>query len=176
MVLAASSGQGPSGGLAITLGRPLPDVPSEIGLNSLLAFRGGRLVLNRLALDAALARRFGDDRIACEILFERGDVILVNHVTGLRRTLASPNLDSWNDNAFVVLHGHSGETFTRPALMTAVQSEGPSPDLHKLAANLNFDGVLKKLFFRISKNAIRFDRAVTVGQLAALGIDASDVR
>ena len=52
-------------------------------------------------------------------------------------------------------------------------SEGPS--LHKMVENLNFNGPLKKLFFDVSRDAIRFDRTVTIGKLASLGIYPKDV-
>jgi hypothetical protein len=98
----------------------------------------------------------------------------MNHVTGVRREIASPNFNSSNDNAFEALYRNPGRVFT----LEGLRAEAKDPtiaDLHKLVENLRFDGLLRRLFFRVSKNAICFERFVTIGQLAALNIDPKTI-
>jgi hypothetical protein len=161
----------PFPGLTISLSEiPVGPEGSQISLSRLLRFQNHRLALNKTALNEAIGRRFKNTHVACEIIFERGDIILVNHVTGVRRGIASPNFNSSNDNAFAALYRNPCRTFT----LNELRDEAREPtiaDLHKLVENLKFDGLLRKLFFRVAADSIRFDRIVTIGQFAALGID-----
>lgn len=162
-------------GLIISLSEvPVGLERSEISLSRLLRFQNHRLVLNQSALKEATGRLFKNTRVACEIIFERGDIILVNHVTGVRRGIASPNFNSSNDNAFAALYRNPSRTFTLKELRDEAR-EPTIADLHKLVENLKFDGLLRKLFFRVSADSIRFDRIVTMGQFAALGIDPKTI-
>jgi hypothetical protein len=75
-----------------------------------------------------------------------------------------------NDNVFLLLFENPGRTFSIDELSEIVGKRDPR-DLHKIVANLNFVGPLKKVFFRVSKNAISFTPTASLGQLATLGID-----
>lgn len=121
-------------------------------------------------LSRALGRRFDDARIACEIRYERQQILLVNHATGATRTIATPNFDSANDNAFQALYGNPGRKFSLTELQEAAR-DGAIEDLHKLVENLKLTGPLKLLFFDVSKDSIRFERTATRGRLALLRID-----
>jgi hypothetical protein len=158
-------------GLIVTLGA-LPELRNGpiVELPRLVAFKGHRLGVDRAVLESVLVGRFDDPRVACEIRYERRDIVLINHVTGRRRTIATPNFNSSNDNAFQVLYENPGNTYTLDELRAAAD-EATLADLHKMVENLNFDGALKKLFFDVSRDAIRFERTATTGQLASLGID-----
>ncbi|MCZ6887232.1 MAG: hypothetical protein O7H39_01960 [Gammaproteobacteria bacterium] len=161
----------PDHGLTVTLGA-LPEIKNKpiVELSRLVAFKGHRLGVDQVVLERVLDCRFDDGRVACEIRCERREIILLNHVTGMRRTIATPNFNSSNDNAFEVLYENPGNTYSLEKLRVAAD-EPTLADLHKIVQNLNFDGVLKKLFFDVSRDAIRFERTVTTGQLASLGID-----
>jgi hypothetical protein len=158
-------------GLTVTLGA-LAEIRNGpiIELSQLLAFKGHRLGVDRPAFERALLGRFDDSRIACEVRYERRNIVLINHVTDRRRTIASPNFNSSNDNIFQVLYANPGRKFSLKELRVAADQPALT-DLHKIVESLNFDGVLKKLFFDVSKNAIRFERTATMGQLASLGIE-----
>lgn len=143
---------------------------SGISLAHLVAFRDHRLVLNRAALRSALGTRFGDPRTACEIKLERGEIVLINHVTAEVWTIARPDFDSANDNVFQTLFDNPERKFSLAELKKFAGKRALT-GLHKIPENLNFDGPLKKLFFRVSKDAISFSRTATVGQMATLGID-----
>ena len=108
--------------------------------------------------------------MAWEIKFERGAIVLVNHVTGQPKTIADPNFDSSNDNAFAILYAHPGRKFSLKELQEEARDRTIG-DLHKLVENLKFTGALKKAFFRVSRDAIRFHPTVSQGQLATLRID-----
>ena len=143
---------------------------AAIDLASLVRFRNHQPQLNRMALRRALSARFNDSQIAWEIKFEGGEVVLFNHVTGRPTTIASPNLNSTNDNAFQILFSNPGRTFS----LAELRNEARDPtiaDLHKMVENLRFRGDLKRAFFRVSKGAVRFERTATLGRLATLGID-----
>jgi hypothetical protein len=99
--------------------------------------------------------------------------VLVNHVTGRQRPIASPHFNSSNDNAFQVLYDNPGKRFSLKELRAA--AEPAIADLHKMVENLGFGPPLKKLFFRVSRAAICFDRAVALGQLASLGIEPAGI-
>jgi hypothetical protein len=159
----------------VTLANPPADAARPaIAVGRVLTFRDGGLSLDQPALEAALARRPADDRIACEIRRQGQSIVLVNHALAKQRGLARPNFDSTNDNAFSVLFDHPGRKFSLNELKEAA-SEPTLADLHKLVENLNFTGPLKHLFFRVSKRAIQFERVVTYAELEALGIDPNSV-
>jgi len=143
---------------------------AEVGLPQLIRFKDHGLVVNKEALLAALGTRLGDPRIACEIGYAGGEIVLMNHVTGQRRRLAHPDFNSANDNIFQRLFDNPGQRFSLSEIRQVAGRRGLN-DLHKIAENLHFAGPLKKLFFRVSKDAISFSRTATLGQLAALDID-----
>ncbi len=176
VTLAATASEMPHrSGLGIVFGGSrAPSNGSVLAVDQLLEFRGGQLGVRTESLELALADRFDDERIALEIRYERGDVLLLNHITAQRRVLASPNFDSMNDNVFQHLYEHPGQTFTVGELGAAARTSGLK-DLHKVAEVLHFEGDLKKLFFRVSKDKIVFDRSVSVGRLATLGIDPKSI-
>lgn len=161
----------PFHGVTITLGARSDGCESgAITLPSLLCFRGQQLRLNRAALRRVLNGRFDDSRVAWEIRFEGGDIVLINHVIGRPTTIASPNFNSTNDNAFQVLYANPGRRFSLLELRDEARDRTIS-DFHKMVENLKFRGDLKKAFFRVSRNAICFERTATVGRLATLRID-----
>lgn len=164
----------PSGFRIVLGGGHAPSSGSVVAAGQLLEFQGGQPVIRTDTLEQALGNRIDDGRVACEIQFVRGDVLLFNHITGKQRVLASPNFDSTNDNVFQHLYEHTGQVFTLGELRSAARTPGLN-DLHKIAEALRFDGDLKKLFFRISKGSIVFDRTVSVGQLVTLGIDPKSI-
>jgi hypothetical protein len=161
-------------GLTITLDSSAQPAGRYIWLPRLVGFKGHVLGLNRAALKHTLRDKFDDSRVACEIRLERGDVVLIDHLSGLSRVLASPQLNSSNDNAFQVLYDNPGRRYSLGELRDAARDK-TIDDLHKMVENLRFDGVLKKLFFRVSKSAICFDRTATLGQLVTLGIDPKEI-
>lgn len=147
---------------------------AAISLPTLIRFRNGQPQLNQPALKRVLKSRYDDSRIAWEIRFEGGDIILINHVTGGTKTIASPNFNSTNDNAFQVLYANPGRYFA----LRDLQNEARDPtiaDLHKMVENLKFRGNLKKAFFRVSADSIRFERIASMGQLTTLRIDPKSV-
>jgi hypothetical protein len=151
VTLAATAEEAAHGfGLRIILdGSNCSTTISGLPADQLLVFRDGLLGIRPDILQRALAGRFGDERIACEIIYVRRDVVLINHTTASQRVLASPNFDSVYDNAFQHLYDHVGQGFTLSQLQKAARAPGLK-DLHKIAEALHFDGNLKKLFFRIS--------------------------
>lgn len=150
-----------------------PAIPS-ISLTRLLRFRKGRLEYDRSSLDRTLRRRWGEKRTACEVVSDGRNVCLVNHVTGEQRIIASPQFDSSNDNAFQALYERSGQKLTLDELRK-ITRDPTIEDLHKVVENLNFVGPPKRLFFRVSKGAIQFDRTVTLSQLKVQGIDPKEI-
>jgi len=160
-------------GLTISL-VPGSRAGASISLAELLLFRAGRLSLDRRALSRALGSRTDDPRIALEILFTAGDIILVNRVTGRTRTLARPDFGSVNDDIFQLLFTNPGRRYSRTEIETAVDNPRLKP-LHKIVENLNFNGPLRKLFFDVSATAIRFRDKVTFGEVAALRIDPTEI-
>lgn len=147
---------------------------ASISLAELLLFRGGKLSLDRRALSRALGTRTDDPRVALEIQVVARDIILVNRVNGRTRVLARPDLNSVNDNVFEVLFANPGRKFTRDEIHTAAGTR-PLASLAKIVEQLKFVGHLRKLFFEVSKTAIRFKRTVTMGELAALRIDPEEI-
>lgn len=169
------AGPAPLSSLTVTFtDQESPGAGAAIPLCSLLLFRNNRLQINETALKRVLDARFVGSRTACEIKFEHGDVVLINHAVGKRRTVASPNFNSSNDNAFQVLYEYPGRKFSLKELRAAAR-EPTLADLHKMVENLKFRGALKKLFFRVSSDAICFQRTVSYEDLAALGIDPEDI-
>jgi hypothetical protein len=162
---------GTSPGLAVTLAElnSAAKTPA-IGVTRLLRFKDGVLIANRAALKQALGSRYDDRTLACEIRLALGEIVLVNHVTGARRTLARPDFNSANDNVFTKLFEHPGQAYSRGEIRKIAGQRKP-PNLHKILDNLGFKGPLKRMFFRVSADAIVFSRSVTVGQLATLRID-----
>lgn len=172
---AKSDDELPAAGFGVSLtDGPVSAGQPEIALPRLLAFRDGRLVADQTALLAMLRQRSDDERVACEIKLEFGAIVLINHVTGQRRIVARPHFNSTNDNAFQALFEHAGHKLALSELRDAARDQ-TIDDLHKLVENLNFTGTLKQLFFRISRKAIKFERAITVGQLAVVGMDPRDI-
>ncbi len=163
-------------GLVIVLSRTSQPIGAGVvALPDLLLVKDGRLSVNRTALRRALeGPREDDGRIACEIRFGLGEILLVNHVTRQRTVLARPNFNSSNDNAFQVLFAKPGVRFTLSELRAAAGDQ-TIVGLHKLVENLHFEGLLKAVFFRVSKDAIQFRRHVTVGELATHGIDPREI-
>jgi hypothetical protein len=147
---------------------------TSIGLAQLIRFKDHRPVLDRSALQAALAARFGDTRIACEIMYSNGQIVLVNRVTGETRKLARPDFDSANDNIFQTLFDNPDRKYSIDE-MRRIADKRDLNDLHKVPETLHFKGHLKSLFFRVSKNTISFTRTATRGQLAVLGIDPRQI-
>ena len=160
-------------GLTISL-VPGARAGASIPFAELLLFGGGTLSLDRRALSRALGTRADDPRVALEIQVVARDIILVNRVNGRTRVLARPDLNSVNDNVFEVLFANPGRKFTRDEIHTAAGTR-PLASLAKIVEQLKFVGHLRKLFFEVSKTAIRFKRTVTMGELAALRIDPEEI-
>ena len=147
---------------------------ASISLAELLLFRGGKLGLDRRALNRALGARTDDPRIALEIQVVGRDIVLVNHVAGISRTLAQPDFNSVNDNAFQALFENPGKTFMLEEMRTITRTRNLG-SLGKIVEKLKFTGPLRKAFFEVSKTAIRFRRKVTIGELVALKIDPATI-
>ena len=163
-------------GLAITLtSMPNGFGTGVVALTDLILFKSGRLTVSNAALKRALdGPRENDERVACEVRFGLGQILLVNHVTKQQRVLSRPNFDSTNDNAFQVLFENPGKKFRLAELRTAAGDQTIA-DLHKLVENLRFNKMLKTIFFSVSKEAIQFRRTVTIGELARHGIDPRSI-
>ncbi len=147
---------------------------ASISLAELLLFRGGSLSLDRRALEQALGTQTDDPRIALEVRLLGRDIILVNHVNGKVRTLAQPDFNSVNDNIFQALFAAPGKTFTLDEVRSIAKTRTLG-SLGRIVEKLKFVGQLRKLFFEVSKTAIRFRRTVTMGELTALGIDPATI-
>jgi hypothetical protein len=141
-------------------------------LAELLVFPNGQLVLDREVLASALPRR--SDEVALEIKYVARQIVLFNHVTGKSRTLAKPDFNSVNDNVFQALFDSPGRTFSLDEVRSIAHSRS-LPSLGKIVEKLKFTGQLRTLFFEVSKTAIRFKQAATVGELKALGIEPSSI-
>jgi hypothetical protein len=151
--------------LAIVLTDPGQGIAQPcVAIGQAIAFRHGEPVVRKRAIEGALSSRFGDPTVVCEIRFVAGDIVFVNHVTGRQRPIASPHFNSSNDNAFQVLYDNPGKKFSLKELRAAA-NEPAIADLHKMVENLGFGPPLKKLFFRVSRAAICFDRAVALYQV-----------
>jgi hypothetical protein len=162
--------------LAILLADPNNDADRArwIALASGFSVRDGRLVSRADTLRAALSKRFDDPTVAFEARFHYGEVLLIDRVGGRSRKLATPRLGSQNYQLFEVLCANPGQIFTAAELrqktgLRALKS------LHKIPENLKFIGNLKKLFFEVSKDSIRFSPEVTLGQLALYHIDPTSI-
>jgi hypothetical protein len=133
--------------LAIVLTDPGQRIAQPcVTIGQAIAFRHGEPAVRKRAIEGALSSRFGDPTVACEIRFVAGDIVLVNHVTGRQRPVASPHFNSSNDNAFQVLFDNPGKKFSLKELRAA--ANGPAiADLHKMVENLGFGPTLRKLSF-----------------------------
>ena len=151
-----------------------PDQPAPgfcVGLTQAVYFRNGRLVLGLNALRRAVASRHCEDStVALEVRFEFGEVLLLDRIEGGSRKIAAPAFQSQTYQVFQLLYDNPEHIFTTTELQkrTAIKA---LKTLHKFPENLNFRGNLKKLFFEVSQQAIRFRREVTLAQLAAHRID-----
>lgn len=146
-----------------------------ITLESGFSLRDGCLTPRADLLRApALSHPCDDPTIALEIRFDFGDVLLINRLTGASKKIASPHLGSQTDQVFKILHANPGQLFSGSELR---QTTGLSAlkSLHKIPENLNFMGNLKRVFFEVSKHKIRFQREVTLGQLATYHIDPKTI-
>jgi hypothetical protein len=157
-------------GLGIVLDPTGTPAAGRVGLAGLIRFKDHRPVLDKTVLRTALAARVGDPRVACEIVYTKGQIILLNRVTGETRNLARPDFDSANDNIFQTLFDNPDRTYSIAELRKIADKQDLN-DLHKIPETLRFKGHLKTLFFRVSKSAITFTRTATFGEMAALGID-----
>jgi hypothetical protein len=110
------------------------------------------------------------DPVAWEVDRFRRQISVVNRLTNARRTMPRPRLNSVNDLAFEVLFDNPEKIYTDAELAAAIKKRVIT-SLHKIPQNLGFKGDLRKAFFEVSANNIRFRRAVTVDQLKHLGID-----
>lgn len=147
---------------------------ASISLAELLLLRDGRLGLDRQALKLALRPRTDDPRVALEIQVVGREIVLLNLVTGKVRTLAQPDFNSVNDNVFQALFNAPGRTFTLDEIRSIAKTR-TLESLGKVVEKLKFVGPLRKLFFEVSKSAIRFKRTVTIGELAALRLDPAKI-
>ncbi len=147
---------------------------ASIPLAELFLFRDGKISLDRRALKWALGTQTDDPRVALEIRLVGRDIILVNHVSGKVRTLAQPDFNSINDNVFQALFDAPGKTFTLDEIRSIARTRTLG-SLGKIVEMLKFVGPLRRLFFVVSKTAIRFKRTVSMGELAALRIDPADI-
>ena len=160
-------------GLAVSLA-PGARAGASIPFAELLLFRGGKLGLDRRALSRVLGTRTDDPRIALEIQVVGRDIVLANHVTGTRRTVARPDFNTVNDNVFQALFEKPGKTFTLDEIQSIARSRALK-SLGRIVEKLKFTGRLRTLFFEVSKTAIRFKRTVSMGELAALRIDPEEI-
>jgi hypothetical protein len=173
MALTRSAGTVPTGTqLAILLAEPDNDAARGrlITVASGFTLREGRLVPRADVLRAALLNRRDDPTVALEARFAYGEVMLIDRIGGRSRKLATPRLGSQNYQVFEVLCANPGHIFTVAELrqktgLRALKS------LHKIPENLKFTGDLKKLFFEVSKDSIRFRPEITLGQLKFYRID-----
>ena len=173
VALARSAGTTPTGmQLAILLAEPDTDADRGRGIALMSGFslRAGRLVSRADVLRAALSKRFDDPTVAFEIRFNFGEVLLIDRIGGGSRKIATPQLGSQSYRVFEVLCANPGQMFTAQELkqrtgLNALKS------LHKIPENLNFRTNLKKLFFEVSKQGIRFRCEITLGQLSIYHID-----
>jgi hypothetical protein len=177
VALARSAENVPTGTqLAVLLADPSNDADRGrwIALATGFSLRDGRLVSRANVLRMALSKRFDDPTVAVEARFHYGEVLLIDRIGGRSRKLATPRLGSQNYQVFEVLCANPGQIFTAAELrqktgLRALKS------LHKIPENLNFIGNLKKLFFEVSKNSIRFSPEITLGQLALYHIDPTSI-
>jgi hypothetical protein len=89
-----------------------------------------------------------------------------------KRTLSRPNPNSVNDNVFNLLYENQGKLFTREELS---RTEIGQKSLHKIVNELGFTAKLKRLFFKVSKDAIAFKSSVTEADLQEADISLSDI-
>lgn len=100
-----------------------------------------------------------------EIRFTPAREILINQFL-----LTRLDFDSENDNVFKYLYEHPNQTITVAELEKRLGGTPLKKSLHKIVENLGFMPEIKKLFFDISKDSIRFRNPITSKDLEALGI------
>jgi len=72
-------------GVTVTLSEVVPDGRGPtISLSRLVRFENRRLTLNENVVSDAIRHASNGARVACEIVFERGEIVLINHVAGVR--------------------------------------------------------------------------------------------
>jgi hypothetical protein len=172
LVRSAESIRGDAGVIIALEERPDQPAPGScMTLMQAFYFRNGRLVLRLNALRSAVAsRHFGDSTVALEVRFEFGEVLLLDRIEGGSRKIAAPTFQSQTYRVFELLYDNPEHIFTTTELQKRTEIKALKT-LHKFPENLNFRGNLKKLFFEVSQQAIRFRREVTLSQLAAHRID-----
>jgi len=106
-----------------------------------------------------------EPEVAYRITYTGAREVLVNG----RFQLAKPIFDSENDVVFHFLCQHPNEKFTVEQIQEKVNVKLVKP-LHKIVENLGFIGDLKRVFFDVSKNSIRFRNPVTSEDLKKLGV------
>ncbi len=81
------------------------------------------------------------------------------------------DFDSENDNVFKYLYEHPHQTISASELEKQLGGTPLKKSLHKIVENLGFVREIKRVFFDISKDSIRFRNPITNKELEALGIE-----
>jgi len=100
-----------------------------------------------------------------EVKFTAAREILINGFL-----LTRLDFDSENDNVFKYLYEHPNQTISAAELEKQLGGTPLRKSLHKIVENLGFVREIKRVFFDISKDSIRFRNPITDKELEALGI------
>lgn len=100
-----------------------------------------------------------------EVKFTPAREILINGFL-----LTRLDFDSENDNVFKYLYARPNQTISVADLEKQLGGTLLKKPLHKIVENLGFAREIKRVFFDISKDSIRFRNPITSKELEALGI------
>ena len=100
-----------------------------------------------------------------EVKFTPAREILINGFL-----LTRLDFDSENDNVFKHLYEHPNQTISVAELEKRLGGTPLKKSLHKIVENLGFVREIKRAFFDISKDSIRFRNPLTSKELEELGI------
>lgn len=98
------------------------------------------------------------------------EIFLNDVVNNSTHLLAKPSFDSENDNVFNYLYEHPDQKFTKKQIEDGVHITGVK-SLHKIVENLGFQGDIKRVFFNVSEQSIKFRNSITRKDLKNLNID-----
>jgi len=138
------------------------------GADSLIHFENSKPKIDYGYLKQAVVEHASSEEIALEIGLVNSEIILINHATGSRKTLAKPDFGSNNDSTFEHLYANAGKVFTEKQILAGAEIKGLN--MQKFVEQLGFKGNTRKLFWQVSKKGIRFNRTATFKQLDALKI------
>lgn len=140
---------------------------------SLVYFENAQPCIEHNYLQSTIQRHNASDEIALEIELVNSEIILVNHVTDKRTTLAKTDFGSKNDSAFEYVYANAGKKLTEQQIIEGAEINGLN--IQKFIEQIGFSGNLRKLFWQAAKTTVRFNRTATYKQLSALGIDPASL-